>query len=156
MAYGQALHPLTVFELDKGFYGWRSESDTSCPDYWAPVGLDQIMFYPKTPASPACAKTLEFFYLDGSPRLLNNTSYLDMGDEEVEKLVSYAQWILTFKEGLKEGLETSEPFRQLFLAAAQRRGSYLQTIALYRKFMGVERDEAQPTRVQGEAKGVRG
>jgi hypothetical protein len=156
MAYGNALHPLTLFELDKGFYSWRSEEDDACPEYWAPLGLDRIMFHKKVDGDLLGGVKLEFLYLDGSPKLLTPGAYLDLGDEEVEKLVSYAQWVLTFKEGLKEAFENSEPFRQLFLAAAQRRGNYLQTTALYRKFMGVERDEAQPERTKPGAAGVRG
>lgn len=156
MAYAEALHPLTVFELDKGFYNWKSESDASCPDYWAPVGLNKIMLYPKVAASLGSGVTLEILYLDGEPKLTSDASYVDLGDEEVAALVGYAQWVLSIKQGLKEGFILDEPLKDLFLTAAKRRGSWLQTTAAYRRYMGQARDENQPERLTAKPKGVRG
>jgi hypothetical protein len=148
-----ALTHLSTYDLDKGFYGWRGQTTTSnCPSYWAPLGIHKIFVYPM----PSNVFQLVYLYLQGNSRLTANADYLDLGDEEILRLIDYAAWLLSFKQGLKEAFENTNPFRELFLLAAGGRNARLRSSALYRKFMGEHRDEEQPTRMAQPQKGVRG
>lgn len=150
--FGKALKGRSLFELDKGQYKWRAETTADCPDYWVPIGIDTLMVYPL----PTVPTKLEILYLNGEPRLVNTTDYIQVGDEELVRIVDYAQWILSFKEGLKEAMENLDPFKKLFLMAAANRNERLRGSALYRIFMG---DSKEDTGAMTEAKpqeGVRG
>lgn len=157
MAYGEALKPLTIYELDKGFYTWletATTSDSPCPEYWAPMGIDTLVAYPGN--GSGATLTLQLLHLKGDVRLLADASYLDLGDEEINRIIDYAQWVLAFKEGIKEATDNVEPMKQLFLQAASSRASRLKKLALYRRYMGQERDEAAPARQVPPRPGVRG
>ena len=157
MAYGAALHPITVYELDKGYYSWQEDetsNDSPCPQYWAPMGIDTMVLYPKMPAA-RYAKLL-FLYIQADPRLATGSTYLDLGDEEITRILDYAQWVLAFKEGAKEATENTEPLKQLFLLAANSRAGRLKQLASYRRYMGQARDEAAPAREVPPRLGVRG
>lgn len=148
-----ALIQTVPFDLDKGYYGWRNEAQSgSCPEYWAPWGIFKAFIHP----APVSSYGIEWFYLDGEPRLTDEAQYIDLGDEEILRIIDYAAWVLAFKQGLKEAIENPNPFKELFLLAAAQRNSRLRSTALYRKFMGEHRDEATPTREATTQPGVRG
>lgn len=144
---------LSTHDLDKGWYLWRTEAPTgNCPEYWSAVGIDKMFIYPR----PAIPIALNYLYLDGEPRLTDTAEYIDLGDEEITRIIDYAAWLLAFKQGLKEAFDNPAPFRELFLKAAMGRGQRLRATALYRKFMGEHRDEQTPVRGAIPQKGVRG
>lgn len=154
MALGKALTQITSYELDKGFAGWRTAvtGTEECPEYWAPMGLDKLALYPQ----PAADILLDVQYLKGDPRLTADSAYLDLGDEEITRIIDYAQWVLAFKEGVEEAAKNSEPLKQLFLQAANSRNARLKQTAAYRRYMGQARDETAPTQKVPEKLGVRG
>lgn len=154
MAYGKALTQITSYELDKGFNAWRVETvgTEECPEYWAPMGLDKLVIYPKL----SDEANLELLYLKGDVRLTSGSSYLDLGDEEITRIIDYAQWVLAFKEGAEEAVKNTEPLKQLFLTAANSRAARLKQTAAYRRYMGQARDEAAPPQKVPEKLGVRG
>lgn len=148
---GSALYPLSVFEMDQGYYG-RQGASSGTPDYWAPLGIDRFVVYP--PA--ATTQTVGVQYYSADPRLdLDGSTYLDMGDEEILRILDYAQWVLSFKEGLQEALINTEPMRQMFLTAARLRNQKLEGTSLYRKYMGSSRDEGEPLRDTQPKQGLR-
>lgn len=144
---------LSTHDLDKGWYGWRNEVPRGvCPEYWSVLGINQMFVYP----IPSIDFALKYLYLDGEPRLTDNAENIDLGDEEIMRIIDYAAWLLAFKQGLKEAFDNPAPFRELFLKAATGRGARLRATALYRKFMGEHRDEQTPVREAIPQKGVRG
>jgi hypothetical protein len=150
-ASGSALFPISIFELDQGFYG-RQSASSGTPDWWAPFGIDRVVIYP--PASTT--QTVNMQYYSADVRLgLDEATYLDMGDEEIQALLNYAQWVLAFKEGLTEAFENTRPLKEMFLLAARLRNAKLRGIALYKNYMGNDRDEDKPTRDATPQEGLR-
>lgn len=157
MAFGKALHPTTVYELDKGYYDWQDDTtsdDSPCPEYWAPMGNNTLVVYPKMSASKDAL--LQLLYYKADPRLKTGATYLDLGDEEITRIIDYAQWVLAFKEGIEEAVKNTEPMKQLFLLAANTRAARLKQLAAYKRYMGQARDEAAPSREVPQRLGVRG
>jgi len=149
---GSALYPLSVFEMDQGYYG-RQGASSGTPEYWAPLGIDRIVIYPKA----STTQNVGIQYYSGDPRLdIDGSTYLNMGDEEVLRILEYAQWVLSFKEGLQEALVNTSPLKDMFLTAARLRNSKLEGTSLYKKYMGSSRDEREPERDAEPKKGLRG
>lgn len=152
-AAATVLYPVSIFEMDQGFYGRQGAASSSTPEYWAPFGIDRMIIYP----APSATQTVQLQYYNGDPRISNAAAdYLDLGDEEVIAIVNYAVWACSFKEGVKEALANTSPLREMFVAAARLRNQKLQGTALYRNYMGNDRDETKPTRTASEQAGLRG
>jgi hypothetical protein len=137
--------------MDQGFWG-RQGSASGTPDYWAPLGIDKFVVYPK-------ASTTQYVgvqYYSADPRLnLDDTAYIDLGDEELLRILDYAQWALAFKEGLQEAIVNVQPLKEMFLTAARLRNQRLRNTAPYRDYMGPSRDEAEPARDVKPQEGMR-
>ncbi len=133
---GVPLNMLSLFELDMGYPGWRGSNGT--PYYWAPDGLTWFCLYP----APLTGEIQVDGYAD-SFQLQNLDSWIDLGDEELLRILDYAQWYLSFKEGLSEGLENSDPLMQKLMEAAGLRNARLRRSTLYREFMGRNREDAE-------------
>lgn len=147
------LHPISIFEMDQGYYGRQGAASSSTPEYWAPFGIERFIIYP----APNTTQTVQLQYYKGDPRLSNTTSdYVDLGDEEIVAIVNYAVWGCSFKEGVKEALANTSPLREMFLAAARLRNAKLRGTSLYRSYMGNDRDETKPSREGAEQAGLRG
>jgi hypothetical protein len=148
---GNALEPMSIFEMDHEFYQ-RAAYTSGTPEYWAPMGYDAFVVHP--PASTT--QTVGVMYLTGDSRLNTDPAgYIDLGDEEIQSLIEYAHWYLTFKEGLTEAFENSSPLRALFLLAARQRNQKLRNSAPYRDYMAMQRDEHEPAREIKEQEGLR-
>lgn len=149
---GTALFPVSIQEMDHAYYG-RQGSASGTPDYWAPFGIDRIVLYPKA----ASTQTIGLQYYDADPRLaLDGTTYINLGDEEILRILDYAQWVLAFKEGLGEAFDNVKPFKEMFLTAARLRNAKLRATSQYRNYMGNDRDETKPTRTATPQSGLRG
>jgi len=144
-----ALQPLTVVDLDQEKYGWRVAS-TSTPTYWAPYGLSHVVVYPQAGTTNTYTAT----YYRGDRILTSDSSYVNLGDEELEKILDYAQWYLSFKESVKEGLANTGPLKEMFLLAARLRNAKLAGTAMYNRFMGL--DGAAQTLLGTVAPGLKG
>ena len=145
----EVLAQSSVYELDTGTPGWRKVYGT--PLYWAPDGLDWFAVSP----SPVGGGFLLEGYKE-PPVLDKDTDYIDLGDEEIVRLLDYAQWYLAFKEGPAEGTQNVEPLIKQFMEAASLRNSRLRASALYRESMGIHRDEPERgTRAPVSKVGVR-
>lgn len=146
---GPALVEGNIHDFDTGVYGWRSDS-TGTPTEWFPLGVESFVVHPKpttnTPLTVLCVSD-NYHLSDGDT--------VNMGDEELARILDYAQWYLSFKEGIPEGMENSSPLRDLFLLAARKRNSRLRRSALYREFMGQQSGEGVPSREDGKEGGFR-
>jgi hypothetical protein len=120
------LGQMNLSELDHAENGWGS---TGTALYWAPVGLELIARHPASSGSYSCT------YYRGDRPLKADSDYVNLGDEELTRILDYAQAYLQFKEGPKESLQV-EALKQLFVAAAQLRNAKLKTSAQYKAFMG--------------------
>lgn len=147
---GKALHQTSLFELDKAFPGWRGVTGTTAY-YWAPDGLDWFCIYP---AATSGALLVEG-YAD-SFKLHNTDTRVDLGDEELLRILEYAQWYLSFKEGVQEAVENTGPLQQHMMEAAALRNSRLRASSWYREFMGKSAEElVRGTRYPVRKLGVR-
>jgi hypothetical protein len=151
-AAATTLYPISIQEADQGYYG-RQGSASGTPEYWAPFGIDKFMIHP----AAATTQTVQVQYYSADSRIpMDGATFLDLGDEEVLRIVDYAQWVLSFKEGLKEALVNTQPLREMFLTAARLRSAKLRNTAMYRNYMGNDRDETKPLRTNEEQQGLRG
>jgi hypothetical protein len=151
-AAATTLYPISIQEMDQGYYG-RAGSASGTPEYWAPFGTDRFIVYP----APATTQTVQVQFYSADTRLvMDGANYVDLGDEEILRIVDYAQWVLSFKEGLKEALGNTTPMRDMFMTAARLRNAKLRGTAMYRNYMGNDRDELRPSRTAEEQQGLRG
>lgn len=128
------LTPTSVEALDLGFPGWASTPGT--PRMWAPIGINMIAVYPQPTSG-----VLNFEGMAETPTFQNNGDKLDMGEEELDPLLSYAHHYLTFKEGGAE-FSASQAGLQSLVKAAGERNAELIAVASLRRLMGVDQDEA--------------
>jgi hypothetical protein len=143
------LIQLSIPDLDFGYTGWRTGNQDT-PNYWAPYGINQVIFYPEPD------RDIKVDYYRGD-RLLNaDTDYIQLGDEEIERILDYAVWNMNVKSGTEEAFGTTSPLKDMFLAAAELRNQKLRSLQLYKDFLGADLGEQQPFRAatpQGAARG---
>jgi len=139
------LREMSLGELDRGYYGWRSETaaaTTQLPEYWAPVGLAKLALYPRV----GTTATLNLqCYADVSP-LTATTSYIDIDESHLTKVLAYAQSLLAFKQGVGDGTVNASPLKDLFLMAARERNRMLMETALYKDYMGQDEGKGEPAK----------
>ncbi len=143
------LNQTSVFELDMGTPDWRKTY--GIPRFWAPDGLNWFAVYP-APRGGA-------FHLEGykePPVLDNDRDMIEIDDSEVVRILDYAHWYLSFKEGPQEALDNTKILVQNMVASAGLKNARLRQSALYREYMGEHRDEFQvPARYPVAKTGVR-
>jgi hypothetical protein len=148
---GTPLYPMSLFEMDQETHQ-RPSADSGTVEHWAPLGYDSFVVHP--PASTT--QTVGIMYLSADPRVnLDDTTYIDLGDEEIQSIVEYAHWFLTFKEGMDEAFENTSPLKDLFLTAARLRNHKLRNTAPYRDYLAMPRDEGTPSRDIKEQEGMK-
>jgi hypothetical protein len=126
-------------EYDYGYPGWRTGTATT-PSLWAPCGINKIVFYPRS------SVTLRLDYYTGDRLLNDEEDTVQLGDEELNRVLDYAVWQLNIKSGTEEAFNTTNPLRALFLLAASLRNQKLRGSQLYKDYMGADRAELQPKR----------
>jgi len=109
---------------------------TATPTMWAPVGFNKIALYP-TPINGII--TIEG--ISEAP-LFPGVSHVQLGEDTISPLLSYAHHVLTFKESGEEHQSTIAGLKGLLAAAATRRSS-IRTTAAYVKYMGTGRGESE-------------
>jgi hypothetical protein len=129
------LQLISLHELDNGYIGWQYTTGT--PLYWTPVGLNVVALYP-APTSG----TLTFEGLTEGIRLISDGDFVNLGDEELTRLLDYARFYAAFKEGTGEFTAASPALKRLMEAAALR-NSRLKKTNTYRRAMGIHRDEEE-------------
>lgn len=139
--------PLTMCaksELEFGLPGWQGQSGT--PYYWAPRGMNLVVLAP-FPTSG----TITFQGYQEPPVMNAGGDYLNLGDEEVSKFMAYALTYLTFKEGSSELQATSGNVQELMEAAGEKNAK-IRASAMYKKWMGIDRDKSERPIESGEKK----
>ena len=137
------LTPTTLKDLDQGEYGWRDDAN-STPQFWAASGRDLVWIYPQ-PDATAVAGTNDFTVeeYDGAQQLVNAGDYIQVGDEDLDAIMNYAQAYLAFKEGPGEGTDNVQPLFQLFVATSKKRARWLRFENPFRLYMGSGRQSGE-------------
>lgn len=128
--------PLTMAslnELDMGFLGWQGVNDD--PQMWT---LNGINLFGLSPQPSSGVITIEG--ISETPVLINDADYVMLGDEQLNRILDYAEHYCSFKEGARE-FDSSQSGFNLFIQAASKRNSNLLATALYREWMGRNREE---------------
>lgn len=145
---GTPLTLISLSELDWGFPGWQGVTGT--PVYWAPVGIDKFVLSPQ-PSSGS----LKLEGYQETIRLISDGEFIQLGDEEMTRILDYAHHYLTFKEGFPELQASMSGFKR-FVDAAATRNNRLLPLATYINLMGQVRDEQErPSQVPADVRGIR-
>lgn len=145
------LFQTSLEELDFGNTNWQQAANGT-PQLWCPVGQDKFLIWP--PANVGHLLNLEGIAL--SPALTSGGDFIDIGDEELDKILDYAHSYLSFKEGIVE-LKENLPLLAGFMEGAIQRNQRLLGTSLYKRYMGQDRDmEQRPMRSPEKATGTRG
>lgn len=143
--------PSSLPDMDYGFTNWQ-QSSNGTPQVWAPIGLDKFVINP-----PAAAGHV--LYLEGvalAPAILAGGDDIDIGDEEVNRILDYAHHVLSFKEGGLE-FEATQPLLGGFVEACVQRNQRLLGASVFKRFMGMDRaQEQRPVRSPEQTLGARG
>lgn len=136
----QPLSPSNREDFNNGRYQWRTETTATGggvpakPTVWAPVSL--LTFY-IWPADAANGNTLTIDGVSATPVLVNDGSFLDLGEEQLDILLGMALHVLAFKKGGGYFAATQSLF-QAFLAAAAEENDQIKTADSYRRVMGLD------------------
>lgn len=140
----QAMTPVSVYDMDYGRAAWENETTTSGGDvptrpmHYIIGALNLLAIWP---ADAAGNNQLLVDGLASTPILVNDSDFVDIGQDELTSLLRYIQHVASFKEGGGE-FKATQPLFQQFLAQAATRSGILKTSAIYRKFMGFDKGKA--------------
>ena len=130
---GSPLTMISVNELDMGSPEWQGTSGD--PEFWALMGVNLFALSPQPTTGNI---TIEG--ISETPTLTNDSDYVMLGDEQLNRILDYAEHYCSFKEGVGE-FDSSQSGFSLFIEAAGKRNSNLLASALYRQWMGRNREE---------------
>lgn len=139
----------SIAALDRLIPNWSNlntaagGSVPTTPVYWCPVGLTEIMIYPKI-APPNITTAIEVAGVMTTPVLVSAGDYLNIGQEDLSALLAYAVHVLSFSKGA-DMLRRTEAARVAFFKACALRNAEFEASSLYRKMTGYDRlRSAQP------------
>jgi hypothetical protein len=89
-APNRPIQPITVQDLDRDFYKWRSVTDTEPYHYFIFPGLRKIAFHPVPSTYDVAAVTVIYDRAPGATSLVNRAAKPDIPEQFHEGLVSYA------------------------------------------------------------------
>lgn len=139
---GFVLARKSLVELYRTRRNWRTQSTTtgspvpSTIREWAPVGLGSIAIWPTDTAG---GTTLTFEAVKITPILTADGQFLDVGNEELNLILSEALWILTFKR--PSLLAQMKPKHQVFLDGCLERNDQLRASSYYRRVLGLDQTQ---------------
>lgn len=130
---GGSLTLSSINELDLGDPGWQGTSGD--PLFYALMGVNLIALSPQPSSGNISVEGIS-----ETPTLTNDSDYVMLGDEVLNRILDYAEHYCSFKEGIGE-FDSSQTGFGLFIEAAGKRNSILLATALYRQWMGRNREE---------------
>ncbi len=130
---GTPLTMVSVNELDMGSPGWQGITGT--PEFWALMGINLFALSPQPTSG-----VLTVEGISETPTLTNDSDYVMLGNEQLNRILDYAEHYCSFKEGVGE-FDSSQTGFGLFIEAAGKRNGNLLASALYRQWMGRNREE---------------
>ena len=139
---GLPLEPVTLNDLSWSIRNWRGTTTATPgapprPIYWAKASLTLLMIYPADAyASVGGTNALQIDGIRNTPILVNQTDFIDLGQEQFDTLLGYAQHVLSFKLGGQALVSTYPAWAALLAAAAEQNRQFAKS-AWYRKFAGL-------------------
>lgn len=130
---GTPLTLSSVNELDLGSPGWQGVAGT--PTMYALMGLNMFALSPQPTSG-----TITIDGISETPTLTNDGDYVMLGDELLNRILDYAEHYCSFKEGVGE-FDAQQTGFGLFIEAAGKRNGVLLASALFRQWMGRNREE---------------
>jgi hypothetical protein len=143
---GNQLTLLSLNELDNGYPDWVNTQGT--PLYWAPVGASNIALYPY----PVGGELTFYGYRDLLK--LGPMDYIIIGNEELTRVLEYAEHYLSFKEGMTEMQASSDALDKMAAAAAYKNGRIKQT-EYFKHYAGLDRENTQRPMAAEQGVGIR-
>lgn len=140
---GLPLEPVTLQDLSWSIRNWRGTTTATPgapprPIYWAKASLTLLVIYPADAAiSIAGTNTLQVNGVRETPILVNPGDYVDLGQEQFDLLLAYAQHVLAFKVG-GQTLVATYPGWLGFLKAAAEENRQFAKSSFYRSMLGLD------------------
>lgn len=141
---GLVLEPCSLFDLDYLFPNWRATTTAdggsipTRPVYWARIALNLLAIYPADAfASVAGTHSLLVDGVRQTPVLRIDPDFVDLGQEQLDLLLGYAQHVLAFKLG-GEALTSTYPAWLAFLQALAASNRRFAASAWYRQVLGLD------------------
>jgi hypothetical protein len=144
-----ASRPMTmtsVSALDRTVSNWSQRNTSSggdtptTPQFWAPLGLTEIVVYPKESPADYLSSPLEVT-VSGTipaPILVSAGDFLNLGQEEISTLLGYALHVLSFGKGIA-AMQKTRPQLHAFYKACALRSATFAASSLYRQMIGYDR-----------------
>jgi len=135
--------------LDNGMPGWEGHTTATSgkptrPAIWAPVGLKAIAIWP---ADHTGGNEIAIDGVRQTPVLSADTDYIDIGQAELQAILSYGLHYLAFKEGGQRFAATQKQYKEFILAAAEQNGR-LKASTFFRRVMGLDQNRGfRPMRI---------
>ena len=149
------LASTTLYDLDYGQVTWENDVCLAgnLPEMFAPVGFNKFALWP---ASLESTNSLIVEGVVPAPVLasLAPTDTVDLGQDELETILDYAQHIAQFKEGGQE-FEASQEQLKEFLKECGSRNAVLMQSSPFRQWMGLTGQRKRPMRRTNEQVGAR-
>lgn len=138
---GIPLEKCSLTDLDYGIPNWRNavsgvSPHPSRPSYWAPVALTLLVIYPADNGLDFPA-SMEVAGVHDTPILTAPGDFVDLGEEELDILLAYAQHVLAFKVGGQRLVDSYAGWIGLLKAAAAE-NSQIAASAFYRRLLGLD------------------
>lgn len=139
---GYALSRSSILGLYRTRRNWRTQTTTSGSPIpttirtWAPVGLSQIAIWP-TDAAGGTVLTFEAVKI--TPILVADGDFLDVGNEELNLILSEALYILGFKR--PSILAALAEKHQVFLQGCLERNDQLRQSSYFRRQLGLDQEQ---------------
>jgi len=143
------LGQTSLWELDQGRPGWRTETTTSGgavptrPMLWAAVSLTLIHLWP---ADAVGGGALLVDGVAATPVLVQDGDYLDLGEDALTPLLDCAAHLALFSEGTDRFTATETQWH-FFLQAAAEQNQQLKRSAQFRRYLGLDKGRGlRPTK----------
>lgn len=131
LASGPHLDPISIEELGQFNPTWYAASSATQTN-WIPLGLNRVALYPlPTGTVNAIVDNLYF-----APIPTSDGDFIQVGEEDMDAIIDYMEFISTLKEGGEE-LKTSMDLLTHFLQQAAKYNSRLLHSATFRKVLGM-------------------
>lgn len=152
---GQSLQSTSLSDLDYGRPEWENEACTygTVPQAFAAVGINYFAIWP---ASFGGGESMVVEGVVPAPNLFlyGPNDQINLGQDELECILDYAEHIAQFKEGGQE-FEASQDLLKEFLKQAGNRNAVLMQSSKFRGWMGLSAEKTRPMRISNERVGAR-
>ena len=135
------LEKCALADLDYGIPNWRNAiagttPHPSRPAYWAPVALTLLVIYPADNGLDF-PSSMEVAGIHNTPVLVNAGDFVDLGQEQLDILLAYAQHVLALKVGGQTLVDSYAGWIGLLTAAAAE-NQQIAASQFYRRLLGLD------------------